>query len=246
MCSLLVLRGLHRDHPLLVAANRDERRDRKASPPGIWHGERRKVLSPRDRVAGGTWIAVNDRCHFAALTNLKGVPPVVDAPSRGHLPHLALDHDELDEGVDAVLRRLREHAHSGFHLVVADAARMVVIRHAGGDVRVVEWGEPVLALTNEHEPGAVTVRGLAAALQPDLGVDARLDALARPLLDVGDERHHAMLKRGEHYGTVSSSLIAVPRRDPEQLVWRFAAGAPDATGYRNYGNLGRRLLPGGP
>jgi len=49
-------------------------------------------------------------------------------------------------------------------------------------------------------------------------------------------------QRGDGYGTVSSSLIAVPAQDPLALVWRYAAGPPDVTDYKNYGNLGRRLL----
>jgi len=41
---------------------------------------------------------------------------------------------------------------------------------------------------------------------------------------------------------VSSSLIAIPRGDLRELVWRYAAGAPDEVPYRNYGNLARRLV----
>ena len=70
MCLLIVVRGRFAGHPIVVAGNRDERRDRKASPPGLWVGERRRVLSPRDRVAGGTWLGVNDLGAFAGLTNI--------------------------------------------------------------------------------------------------------------------------------------------------------------------------------
>ena len=243
MCSLIVLRGFDADFPLVVAANRDERIDRKASPPGLWQGERRRMLSPRDRVAGGTWLAIDDAGRFAAITNLAGVPPVVDAPSRGHLPHLVLDHDDLDQGVDAVLARIAEHAHSGFQLVVADRDRIVIVHHEGGDARRVEWSDRVLVATNEHEAGQLEARGLAAALLPTLDIERRLDALAVVLRDRGGAGQHAMLKRGEHYGTVSSSLLALPHRDPGQLIWRYAAGPPDTAPYRNYGNLARLLAP---
>ena len=37
-------------------------------------------------------------------------------------------------------------------------------------------------------------------------------------------------------------LVAVPASDPLQMLWRYAAGPPDTSEYRNYGNLGRRLL----
>ena len=59
MCILILLRGLHREHPIVVGGNRDERTDRKAAPPGLWVGEHHRVLSPRDRVAGGTWLAID-------------------------------------------------------------------------------------------------------------------------------------------------------------------------------------------
>jgi hypothetical protein len=101
----------------------------------------------------------------------------------------------------------------------------------------------VLVVTNEHAPGQLQPRGLAPALSPGLELEARLDALARVLRDRGGDGHHAICKRGESYGTVSSSLVAVPADDPVRLVWRYAPGPPDTTEYRNYGNLGRRLLP---
>lgn len=248
MCSLIVLRGLSSEHPLFVAANRDERLDRKASPPGVFYGERRRILSPRDRVAGGTWLAVNDLGRFAGITNVIGEPDVEDAPSRGHLPHLALDHEELEGGVQAVLDRVAAAAYAAFQLVVADARRCFVIRHVRGQASCVEWQESTLALTNEHAAGTWSPRRLGAAQPSTLGVDARLDALADCVRDCGGDGAHAVCKHGDVYGTVSSSLIAVPREDMAALTWRYAPGPPDVTPYRSYGNLAARLVnpPGEP
>lgn len=243
MCILIVLRGFHRDHPVVVAANRDERTDRPAAPPGLWVGKRRRVLSPRDRTAGGTWLAIDDRGRFAGITNLAGVPLVPEAPSRGHLPHLALDQADLDAAVAAVAARVREESHGGFQLVLCDGQRTLVLRHRSGVLDVVEWPPSVLVVTNEHGPGVLSLRGLATALGSGLDVGRRLDALATLLQDRGGEGHHAVCKRGDAYGTVSSSLLAVSAGDPRHLLWRYAAGPPDVTAYKNYGNLGRRLLP---
>jgi uncharacterized protein with NRDE domain len=243
MCILIVMRGLPGDHPVIVAGNRDERTDRLASPPGLWVGERRRVLSPRDRQAGGTWLAVNDRLSFAGITNLAGVPALPGAPSRGHLVHIVLDHTDLDAGIAAVQRQLAAVPHSAFQLLCGDQRRTVVLRHAAGVVTVREWTEPVLVITNQHEAGQLAPRGLAAATAPALDVDARLAALATVLRDRGGDGHHAICKRGDTYGTVSSSVVAIPRSDPTRLLWRYAPGPPDAVEYRNYGNLARRLLP---
>lgn len=243
MCILIVLRGRNAEHPLVVAGNRDERTDRPASPPGLWVGEARRVLSPRDRRAGGTWLGVNDRGVVAGLTNVAGSPPVPEAPSRGHLVHLALDAADVEAGVAAVARRVEEAAHAAFQLVVADARATVVLRHVGGRLQRIEWADSVLVVTNEHGPGELAPRGLVAAQAPALPLDRRLDALAHLLRDRGGDGHHAICKRGFGYGTVSSSLLAVPRDPARGLVWRYSAGAPDELPYKEYGNLGRRLLP---
>jgi hypothetical protein len=241
MCLLVVLRGYHESHPVLVAANRDERRDRKAGPPGLFIGERHRVLAPRDRQAGGTWLGVNDRGAFAGLTNITGAPVPPGAPSRGSLPHLALDQDDLDAASAAVAAEVSARAYGGFQLVLASGRRTRVLRHEAGRLEVLDWPESVLIVSNEHRPGELSLPLLRGALGTFAAAQERLDALRPVLLDEGGG--HPVLKRGEVYGTVSSSLIAVPAADPRELIWLYAAGSPDAVPYRNYGNLGRRLLP---
>ncbi|MCA8976613.1 MAG: NRDE family protein [Planctomycetes bacterium] len=244
MCLLIVLRGYHPSHPVLVGANRDERIDRKSAPPGLWIGEHRRLLSPRDRVAGGTWLAIDDRGRFAGITNLAAGPVLDAAPSRGLLPHLALDQADLDTAAEVVKKRVAAAPHSGFQLVLCDGERTLVLRNEGGAVRCIDWPDPVLLVTNEHGPGDLELPGLATATAQRSTVELQLDALAPLLADRGGEGRHEVCKHGDRYGTVSSSLIAVPAGDPLELRWRYAAGPPDVTPYRNYGNLGRRLLPG--
>ncbi len=241
MCSLFVLIGVDADHPVFVASNRDEERARLATPPGLFVGARRRMLSPRDRRAGGTWMAVNDRLWFAGLTNVAGVPKRDGAASRGVLPHLILDADDLEAGVAAVEREVARGGQDAFRLLATNGQRIVVVARTGGPVRVEPIAGPVVVLTNEHAPGELSVPGLAAIAARRLDAAARLDALAPLLLDRGEASGHAVLKVGGDYGTVSSALLAVPRDDPTRLLWRHAPGSPDTTAYRNYGNLGRRL-----
>jgi hypothetical protein len=246
MCILILLRGIQRDHPIVVGANRDERTDRKAAPPGLFVGRSHRMLSPRDRLQGGTWLSVDDRGWFAGLTNLAGVPPVPGAPSRGHLPHACLDEPDLDRAVGRVRSMVVEAPHSAFQLVLCDGERTLVLRHRAGSLAVLDWTDPVLVVTNEHAPGELSLRGLDHALAVPGGVDVRLDALQALLADRGGPDAHAVCKHGTEYGTVSSSLVAVPAGAPSRLTWRYAAGPPDSTPYKNYGNLGRRLLPEDP
>jgi hypothetical protein len=241
MCSLIVLQGVDANYPLLIAANRDEQKSRLASPPGRFFGERRQILSPRDRVAGGTWIAVNDQGCFAGLTNVMGQPVVPGAPSRGHLPHLALDQDDLASGVDAVMKAVGDVEHSGFQLILSDGKQTYIVRNAMGEVRVAECSDPVICLTNEHAVGSWMPRNLSPAVAAEIGLRARLEALSRVLHDRGGDGVHAVCKHGDRYATVSSSLIAVPDAGVERLQWLYAPGPPDITDYRNYSNLAVRL-----
>ncbi len=246
MCLLIVLRGRFASHPILVASNRDERTDRKAAPPGLWVGQRRHAISPRDRQANGTWIAVGEQGLFAGLTNRAGGPVPVGATSRGALPHLAIDAGDLDDAVAAVARAVAATPFAGFQLVLCDGRRTVVLRNEPGWLARIEWPDELLVVSNEHAPGHLQLAGLAAAVVPRATPAEQLEALRPLLLDRGGDGGHPVLKRGDGYGTVSSSLIAVPSGNPVSLQWRHAAGPPDTTEYRNYGNLGRRLLRTGP
>ena len=153
--------------------------------------------------------------------------------------------DGLDAAVALVRARVAVTPWSGFQLVLSDGRRTVVLSHLDGDLVRFEAaaGEPVV-VSNEHRPGELRIPDLDAACRTGLDVGERLDALAPTLLDQGERSGHRILKLGGVYGTVSSSLIAVPAADPTRLVWRYAAGSPDAAPYRNYGNLGRRLVEG--
>lgn len=243
MCLLIVLAGLDAEFPILVAGNRDERRDRPSAPPGLFVGDDARMLSPRDREAGGTWLAVSARGEFAGITNLAGAPRPERARSRGHLPHLALDAGGLDAAIGAIEREVERREYAGFQLVLCDGRRAVAAVWDGTRLERVETGDGIVVVTNEHRPGQLALPGLAAARRPGLTIADRLAALAAILLDTGDVSGHRVLKTGGEYGTVSSSLIAVHRSDPSALVWRYAAGSPDRVRYRDYGNLGRRLIP---
>ncbi len=242
MCLLLVLRGRFASHPVLVAGNRDERTDRKFSPPGLWVGQRNRALSPKDREKGGTWLCVGQTGLFAGITNWSSLPNPGGAATRGELPHLAVDAGSIDEAIEAVAEAVASRTYGGFQLVLADARRTVVLRHCDESLQVVEWEHEALLVTNEHAPGELDLPGLTTALAARPTPQAQLDAMAPLLLLRGGNGAHAVLKRGEGYGTVSASLIAASASDPRQLVWRFSAGPPDVTEFKNYGNLGSRLV----
>jgi hypothetical protein len=93
VCTVLLRFAPDAAWPLLLAAVRDEFVDRPWDPPGrYWDGPAGRLIGGRDRVAGGTWLAVDPREHAVAavLNGLpRDIPPDV-RHSRGGLPLAAL------------------------------------------------------------------------------------------------------------------------------------------------------------
>ncbi len=241
MCLLILLRGVDPRFPLIIAGNRDEHRDRKAAPPGLFVGDHRRMLSPRDRTAAGTWMAVNDGGMFAGITNFAGDPERTLTTTRGELPHLALDQSDLAAAVAAVRTRCTAEEFNPFQLVIADRTEATVLVHSNGRVRELAVEDPTVVLTNEHRLGGLALPPVPDVAAPDLRLDERVERLQQLLRDEGALTGHRILKKGGEYGTVSSSIIAVPDRDIRGMSWWYAAGEPDTVPYRDYGNLAKRL-----
>ena len=187
-------------------------------------------------------MALSARRMFAGITNVAAERDRVRETSRGELPHLALDQDGLSDAVAAVRARCLREEFNSFQLLIADDSQAVVLRQTSGFLE--EWvaEERTVVLSNEHRPGELTLDRLNEVLVPGLSFDQRIAELKAVLLDEGETGGHRVLKRGGEFGTVSSSILAIPREDVRNLSWLYAPGDPAVTPYRDYGNLGRRLL----
>jgi len=84
MCLIVVAVGVAPRYPLIVAANRDEQHSRPAAR-AAWWPEPAHILAGRDLRAGGTWLGVDRRGRFAAVTNIRDLERPVGLRSRGSL-----------------------------------------------------------------------------------------------------------------------------------------------------------------
>ncbi len=244
MCTLVILYRPGHEWPLLLAGNRDEMRDRPAAAPQRHWPDRPEVVAGLDVLANGSWMGLNDHGVVAVVMNREGtLGPQAGKRSRGELVLEALDHADAETAV-AALRELAPVAYRRFNLFVGDPRRAYWLRHAG-DGRVsaqnIAPGLHMLSageLDDRDHPRIRTfLPRFEAAATPDPATgqwDAWRALLASRGYADSDGPYAAInLELPNNFGTVSSSLIAVPAYPgfEHPLVWLYADGAPDRAAF---------------
>jgi hypothetical protein len=236
MCTLIALRRLGAAWPLVLAANRDELRTRPARPPARHWPDRPEVVAGLDELAGGTWLGLNDHGLVAAVLNRRGsLGPAPGKRSRGELVLEALDHADASDAAQA-LADLDPAAYRTFNLVIADAENAFLLSNTGGPRIRLESLPPGLSML---ESGDLNDRGsgrtrrylplFRTAPPPDPGRnewEAWKALLADRTSETAEPRDAMTIVTGGDYGTVSSSLLALPPYPSERPVWLYADGRP--------------------
>ncbi|HEX3981203.1 MAG TPA: NRDE family protein, partial [Acidimicrobiales bacterium] len=131
MCLLVFAWRTESASPLLVAANRDERLDRPAQPFGVLQDSDPRLLGGRDRLAGGTWLAVNDAGVVAGLTNRPSPGgPDRTKRSRGELPLMLAGHRSAEEGVTELVGRIHAGQYNPAWMLVGDRSSLFYVELA--------------------------------------------------------------------------------------------------------------------
>jgi uncharacterized protein with NRDE domain len=136
MCLIVLAWRAHPDHPLIVAANRDEFHARPAAAAAFWQ-DRPAILAGRDLKAKGTWMGVSRSGRFAAVTNFRGATEPSAAHSRGSLVTGFLQ-SESDPG--RYMKGLQGSMFSGFNLLVCDGKELWSMSNRDGPARRLEPG----------------------------------------------------------------------------------------------------------
>lgn len=235
MCTvILLLRPGHR-WPVLIAANRDERLDRPWDAPGAYWPGQSSVMAGRDRLGGGTWMAMRGGLVAAVLNRPGSLGPALGKLSRGGLPLMAMGHESADAASRALLG-LDGGSYRSFNMVVADRRSAHFIRGLGHG-RPEGWALPpglhVVTAHDPNDPGSPRAQAqlprFAASPVPDPTGDDWA-AWQRLLADRSGPRAAALnVPPRDGFGTVCSSLVGLPASGPP--VWLFAAGPPDRVAF---------------
>jgi uncharacterized protein with NRDE domain len=222
MCLIVIGWRCRPDLPLVVAANRDEWRDR-AAEPAHWWPDHPEILAGRDLKAGGTWMGVTRGGRFAAVTNFRDPSDRRStARSRGELvTRFLLSADSPSAFLAAVASRAGEY--NGFNLIVGDGESLWYLGSREGEAREIAPGVHGLSNHVLDEPWPKVIRGRHAmerALARDDPVAELFELLGDregvpdrelPSTGVGlewERRLASPLITGADYGTRASTVVS--------------------------------------
>jgi uncharacterized protein with NRDE domain len=225
MCLIVIGWRCRPDLPLVVAANRDEWRDRPAEP-ARWWDDPPAILAGRDLKAGGTWMGVTREGRFAAVTNFRDPSDRRStARSRGELvTRFLLSGDAPAAFLASVAARA--HEYNGFNLIAGDGESLWYFGSRAGEAREIAPGVHGLSNHVLDEPWPKVIRGRRAmerALSHDDPAPALFEMLGDPqgvpdgeLPDTGvsvewERRLASPLITGADYGTRASTVVAFAR-----------------------------------
>jgi uncharacterized protein with NRDE domain len=222
LCLVVLAWRARADLPLVVAANRDEWRDRPTQP-AHWWPDRPGIYAGRDLQAGGTWMGVTRGGRFAAVTNFRDPSDRrTDARSRGEIVGDYLAGDVPPEAFIAGLAS-RARLYNGFNLIAGDRESLWFFGSREGTARPVPHGVHGLSnhLLDEPWPKVVRARlAMEAALADADPMPRMLAALhdregapdaALPNTGVSldwERRLAPPLIVGADYGTRSTTVVA--------------------------------------
>jgi hypothetical protein len=223
VCTVLLRFDPGAAWPVLLGAVRDEFVDRDWDPPGrYWTGPAGRLYGGRDRVAEGTWLALDPAAPaVAALLNGPPLPVPADGrrPTRGTLALAALTGEPLPDGAELA-------RYNGFHLLCATTQRVDVWTWDGADLahRSLEPGDHVIVNAGVDADTPLVDR-LLPAMEKVPPVDpvpggptaqaweGWVDLLGPGDLDPTDPRALVVRRSvaGRGYGSTSASLVGLSR-----------------------------------
>ncbi len=232
MCVAAFAWNAHPRWRLIVAANRDELRERPAAPLHVWPNG---IIAGRDLRSGGTWLGVNPEGRCVLVTNYR-VPgyPLPDRPSRGALVTALLgDADPLQITIAE---------YNPFNLFCADTDRAHILTNQPDTRLAVSPGVDGLSNGGYDEPWPKTLHLCGAVADWLCGAAEDVSALfpaladATPLAATANEGpspescFSSVFIRDESYGTRCSTVLAIDRNGHGIIIERSFDAHAQPTG----------------
>lgn len=210
MCTIIILRDVARDYPVVIAANRDEYYARPTQAPAPI--ERAPAIAGIDLEKGGSWMGATRGGFFVGLTNQRTFRPAEAARrSRGEVVLECLELGER-EAVRRHLAGLDAAAFNPFNLIAGDATGLDCAYVRDGGVELVEVPGGLSVLPNDvlDSPEFPKVDRARELLGDDLGALPWPELVDRLKRALGD--HHKPPVEGDR-GAIPEAHVATVRRE---------------------------------
>ena len=222
MCLVVLAWQVLPEHPLVVAANRDEFHGRPAAQAAFWR-DQPSILAGRDLQAHGTWMGVSRTGRFAAVTNYRGARELSAPESRGALVTGFLLH--AGPAADFIFDlKKRMDAYSGFNLLACDGAELWSISNRGGAPRRLAPGIYGLGNTLLDAPEVTPIKAaFESAIRPSPAVETLLErvAAARIVNPEYGTRCSTVLIRTKHQTCYAERKFSPAGAEQETVRYRF-------------------------
>jgi uncharacterized protein with NRDE domain len=242
MCLILFAWRMHKEFPLILAANRDEFYARPSAPAAFWD-DAPDLLAGRDLKRGGTWLGITRAGRLAAVTNYRDPASLKQgAPSRGEL---VSDYLHSKQNPEAFIHRLEPRAarYNGFSILVGGSSELAYFSNRGEANRLtpgihgmsnhlldtpwpkVEWGKRALGelLAAEKDPSPEALLALLSSRSrppdeslPETGVGLEWERVLSPFFI-----------ESPHYGTRCSTVLLIDREGRVTFVERVFNGGSE-------------------
>lgn len=182
MCLIIFGWDCHPRFKLVVAANRDEFYQRPTAPAGVWE-DFPDTVAGRDLQAGGTWMGVNRRGTWAALTNYRDpLNHKHQAPSRGLLVQNYLTGELSPQRYLETVQKSGQEYNS-FNLLLGNYSQLFYYSNREDAIRRIEPGIHGLSNSLLDVSWPKVVKGQEALKQIIAGADIEADSLFEMMRD---------------------------------------------------------------
>ena len=222
MCTLLILYRPNNKWPLILAGNRDEMKNRPWLPPGKHWANYNGIIAGKDITAGGSWLGLNNSGLVATVLNRSNsLGPNTSKNSRGNLIIDILKNETLDSAL-SYIKFLDNTKWKPFNLFIANNKKAYWIKSTEKDkisINIVPEGKHFLdsyGLNNNESERYLNNKNKFESLNDPNPEKPEWDEWINFLANKSYPKDKPLAamnitdKFKKNYGTLSSSIIALP------------------------------------
>ena len=222
MCTLLILYRPNNKWPLILAGNRDEMKNRPWLPPGKHWANYNGIIAGKDITAGGSWLGLNNSGLVATVLNRpNSLGPNTSKNSRGNLIIDILKNETLDSAL-SYIKFLDNTKWKPFNLFIANNKKAYWIKSTEKDkisINIVPEGKHFLdsyGLNSNQSERYINNKNKFESLNDPNPEKPEWDEWINFLANKSYPKDKPLAamnitdKFKKNYGTLSSSIIALP------------------------------------